>query len=78
VDNGPEVFVWTGTASRAQDRKLAWLLAALLAQRREERLHFPVVVTRILEKGETILFKVRSCCQRRGRFPHGRCSDPPF
>jgi len=58
MDNGLEFFVWTGTASRPQDRKLAWLLAALLSQRREELLHFPVFVTRILEKGETVLFKV--------------------
>ena len=51
VDCVLELFIWTGATSRAQDRRLALLLAAQLGRPR-------VAITRILDSSETILFKV--------------------
>ena len=58
VDCVLELFIWTGATSRAQDRRLALLLAAQLGRQREAAGGVRVAITRILDSSETILFKV--------------------
>ena len=69
VDCTFELFVWLGTASRSQDRRLAVLLAAVLGQQHEAAAQATTrsraAVTKLFENGESLLFKV----PERGRAP---------